>query len=146
MATAIITTDAVFGPWIIPARGQTMIANNYARNNNISVDAVFPEPVFSDLLSTTRWYKKDKELTRGILCSIHQLPQKMDNLDCFLDDLQDIEFHFSLEALSGKGREFLSQMIEEARIFMETEIIDYDKVNSYQDLFDIMQKQTVVEK
>ena len=142
MNTAIITTDPVFGPWVIPSRGQTMIANNYAQIHDIKVDLAIPEPLFSNLLSTTSWSKENKGLTCAILCSIHQLPQRDDVFKVFLDDLVEIEFHFCLEVLSGKGRLFLSQMIEEAKIFQEAKIIKYNQVTSYQDLFNLLQEQT----
>jgi len=140
--TAIITTDPVFGPWVIPSRGQTMIANNYAQNHDIKVDLAIPEPLFSNLLSTTRWSKKNKGLSCAILCSIHQLPQSNDVFEEFLDDMMEIEFHFCLEVLSGKGKLFLSQMIDEAKIFQEAKSIKYNQVTSYQDLFNLLQEQT----
>ena len=119
-----------------------MIANHYVQQHNVKVDLAIPEPLFSNLLSTTRWSKENKGLTCVILCSIHQLPQRANVREEFLDDMAEIEFHFCLEVLSGKGRPFLSQMIEEAKIFQETQQIKYDQVSSYQDLFNLMQEQT----
>ena len=119
-----------------------MIANHYVQQHNVKVDLVIPEPLFSNLLSTTRWSKENKGLTCVILISIHQLPQSNDVFEEFLDDMVEIEFHFCLEVLSGKGRLFLSQMIEEARIFQEAKIIKYNQVTSYQDLFNLLQEQT----
>ena len=142
MNTAIITTDPVFGPWVIPTRGQTMIANNYAFDQDIKIDIVIPEPVFSNCLSTTQWSKENKSLSCAILCSIHQLPQNPDILKKFLNDMKEMEFHFCLELLSGKGKVFLSQMIEEAKIFQEAKIMNYNQVKSYKELFNLMQKQT----
>ena len=141
MNTAIVITDPAFGPWVIPSRGQTMITNHYAKNLGVKVDLTIPEPLFSNLLSTTRWSKDNKGLTCAILCSIHQLPQRADAVEGFLDDMAEIEFHFCLEALSGKGRNFLCRTIEEAKIFQQSQTIQYDRVYSYQDLFELMQAQ-----
>ena len=139
MSTAIITTDSVFGPWIIPSRGQNMIMNFYAKSQSLEVDAVIPEPMFSKQLSMTRWSKKSKNISTVILCSIHQLPLGEDNKDSFVDDMQDAEVHFVLENLSGKGREFLLAMLKEARSFQQIETISYEEANSYEALYDIMQ-------
>ena len=63
MTTTIIVTDPTFGPWVIPSRGQTMIVNHYAQNQNVKIDLVIAEPLFSNLLSKTRWSKENKSLT-----------------------------------------------------------------------------------
>ena len=138
MSTAIVTTDSFFGPWIIPSRGQNMITNHYAQSHDITVDAVIPEPLFSTQLLTTRWSKKSKSLSAIIMCSIHQLPKGEDVKEGFVDDMQDVEVHFVLENLSGKGRIFLLEMIDEAASFRECQVIDYNEANSYETLFQMM--------
>ena len=138
MVTAIVTTDSVFGPWVIPSRGQNMIMNHYAHSHGIKVDAVIPEPLFSNQLLTTRWSKKNKNLSDIILCSIHQLPQDEFIIGDFLDDMQDVKIHFVLENLSGIGRGFLLDKIHEAAIFQQSEVINYKEANSYKALFQIM--------
>ena len=70
------------------------------------------------------------------------MPQRTDVIEGFLDDMAEVEVYFCLEALSGKGRLFLSQMIEEAKIFQKTTSIKYDQVSSYEDLFNLMKEQT----
>jgi hypothetical protein len=140
MSTALVSTDASFGPWCIPSRGQNMIMNFYAVNKKIDVDTIIPEPLFSRTLSTTRWVKKNKHLTRIILSSIHQIPTDKAYLNEFINDLKDVEIHFSLEDISGKGEEFLRDIIEEVKIFEKTPSVDYQLVKNYQDLVDIMQE------
>jgi sporadic carbohydrate cluster protein (TIGR04323 family) len=142
MSTAIITTDSVFGPWIIPHRGQNIITSQYAEKNDIVVDANIPEPLFSKQLWTTRWSRKSRNLSAIILCSIHQLPQDEDIVEDFMEDMQNVEIHCALETLSGKGRDFLSAIISEAASFQSVEIIDYKEANSYEALFKIMQDGT----
>ena len=112
--------------------------NQYAHSRGLAVDAVIPEPLFSKQFSTTRWSKKSKSLTAIILCSIHQLPTDEETKNAFIDDLHDVEFHFVLENILGKGRVFISQMISEAAIFQQVETIDYKKNSSYEALFQIM--------
>ena len=141
MNTAIVITDPIFGPWVIPARGQTMITNNYAKSLGLEVDLTIPEPLFSNSLSTTRCSKKNKRLIRVILTSIHQLPQERNIVERFLDDLAEVEFHFCLEAISGQGRGFLHQNIKEAGVFQESPAIQYDKFSSYKELFELMRNQ-----
>jgi len=138
MSTIIVTTDSYFGPWVIPSRGQNMITNHYAHNCGIVVDAVIPEPLFSNELLTTRWSKKSKDLSTVILCSVHQLPQGEGVVDDFVDEMQGVEVHFVLENLSGKGRDFLLAMIEEAQSFQRAKILNYREVNSYEALFQRM--------
>jgi len=115
-----------------------MITNHYAHNCGIVVDAVIPEPLFSNELLTTRWSKKSKDLSTVILCSVHQLPQGEGVVDDFVDEMQGVEVHFVLENLSGKGRDFLLAMIEEAQSFQRAKILNYREVNSYEALFQRM--------
>ena len=127
MTTAIINTDMNIGPFKIPGNGQNMILNNYAERNNIVVEKIIPEPFMSNALATTQWEHKKKELKKVILCSIHQLPQKQNRINDFLNTMEDVEFHFALENIFGKGSKFLLECINEAKIFKEAEIIDSTK-------------------
>ena len=115
-----------------------MIMNHYAQSHGIKVDAVIPEPLFSNQLLTTRWSKKSKNLCDIILCSIHQLPQDECIIDDFLDDMQDVKVHFVLENLSGIGRGFLLEKIAETAIFQRSEVVTYKEANSYKALFQMM--------
>ena len=73
------------------------------------------------------------------MCSIHQLPTKKNRIDELLLSMADVEFHFALEGLSGKGEKFLLDCINEARMFIQSEIIDSNK-SSWLDLFEKMTK------
>ena len=126
MTTATITTDINIGPFKIPSNGQNMIMNNYAQRNNLVVELVIPEPMMSNALATIQWLHNDQKLSRIILCSIHQLPIKQD-------------FHFALEGISGKGKIFLLECMKEAKMFMNSQIIDSTKT-TWLDLYKMMQE------
>jgi len=127
MTTATITTDINIGPFKIPANGQNMIMNNYAERNNLVVELVIPEPLMSNALATSQWLHNDRKLSKVILCSIHQLPIKKDRIEELLKNMEDVEFHFALEGMSGKGRGFLLETIKEAAMFMQAQTIDSTK-------------------
>ena len=127
MTTAIINTDMNIAPFKIPGNGQNMILNNYAERNKIIVEEIIPEPFMSNALATTQWVHKKKKLKKVILCSIHQLPQKQKRIEDLINTMDDVEFHFALESISGKGSKFLLDCIKEAKIFMNAKIIDSTK-------------------
>ena len=58
-----------------------MIMNNYAERNNLVIETVIPEPMMSNALATVQWLHDNKKFNKIILCSIHQLPVKQDNID-----------------------------------------------------------------
>ena len=124
MAIAIVNTDINIGPFKIPSNGQNMIMNNYAKRNDLLVEVIIPEPMMSNELATAQWVHNDKKLTKVILCSIHQLPTKKAGIDELLNNMGDVEFHFALEGIYGKGKNFLLERIEEAKMFMKAESID----------------------
>ena len=127
MTTAIINTDMNIGPFKIPGNGQNMILNNYAERNKIIVEEIIPEPFMSNALATTQWVHKKKKLKKVILCSIHQLPQKQKRIEDLINTMDDVEFHFALESISGKGSKFLLDCIKEAKMFMNAKTIDSTK-------------------
>ena len=127
MSTATITTDINIGPFKIPANGQNMIMNNYAERNNLVVEVIIPEPLMSNALATAQWLHSDKKFNKIILCSSHQLPVKQDRIDKLLNNMEDVEFHFALEGICGKGRNFLLECIKEAKMFMNAKNIDSTK-------------------
>jgi len=127
MTIAIINTDMNIGPFKIPGNAQNMILNNYAERNKISVEEIIPEPFMSNSLATTQWVHQKKSLKIVILCSIHQLPQNKKRIEDLISSMQEVEFHFVLESISGKGKKFLLDCIKEAKIFKEAKIIDSTK-------------------
>tara|TARA_Y100001970_G_scaffold294347_1_gene451161 strand:- start:19845 stop:20273 length:429 start_codon:yes stop_codon:yes gene_type:complete len=139
MTIAIINTDMNIGPFKIPGNGQNMILNNYAERNNIVVEEIIPEPFMSNALVTTQWTHKKKKLKKVILCSIHQLPQRQNRIDDLINNMEDVEFHFALEAISGKGKKFLLDCIQEAKIFRKAEIIDSTKT-TWSELYNLKVK------
>jgi len=139
MTTAIINTDMNIGPFKIPGNGQNMILNNYAERNKIIVEEIIPEPFMSNALATTQWVHKKKKLKKVILCSIHQLPQKQKRIENLTNTMGDVEFHFALEGISGKGSKFLLNCVKEAKIFREAKIIDSTKT-SWSDLYKLKQE------
>ena len=139
MTTATITTDINIGPFKIPSNGQNMIMNNYAERNNLAVELVIPEPMMSNALATTQWLHKERKLSKVILCSIHQLPTNQSRIDELLKNMEDVEFHFALEGISGKGRGFLLETIKEAKMFMKAQTIDSTKT-TWSDLYKVMIK------
>ena len=120
----MISTDVNIGPFKIPQNGQNMIMNNYAERNNLVVETVIPEPMMSNALATVQWLHNNKKFNKIILCSIHQLPVKQDNIDKLINNMEDVEFHFALEGICGKGRNFLLECIKEARMFKNAKMID----------------------
>jgi len=139
MTTASVTTDINIGPFKIPSNGQNMIMNNYAQRNNLVVELAIPEPLMSNALVTVQWLHNERKLSRIILCSIHQLPVSQDRIEKLLSNMEDVEFHFALEGISGKGRNFLLECIKEAKIFMNSQTIDSTKT-TWLDLYNMMQK------
>ena len=139
MTTATITTDINIGPFRIPSNGQNMIMNNYAERNNLAVEIVIPEPMMSNALATVQWLHKERKLSKVILSSIHQLPIKQDRIEELLKNMEDVEFHFALEGISGKGKGFLLETIKEAKMFMKSQTIDSTKTTSL-DLYKVMTK------
>ena len=139
MSTGIVTTDVNIGPFKIPGNGQNMIMNNYAERNNLVVEVIIPEPMMSNALATVLWLHNDKKFDKIILCSIHQLPVKQDRIDKLLNNMEDVEFHFALEGICGKGRNFLLECIKEAKIFMNAKTIDSTKT-TWSGLYKMMQE------
>ena len=129
MTVATITTDINIGPFKIPSNGQNMIMNNYAQRNNLTVELVIPEPMMSQALATIQWIHKERKLTKVILSSIHQLPVEGDRINELLKNMKDVEFHFALEGINGKGKTFLMKMVKEAKIFMNSQNIESTKTN-----------------
>ena len=142
MTTAIITTDINIGPFRIPSNGQSMIMNNYAERNNLVVELAIPEPMMSNALATVQWLHKERKLSKVILSSIHQLPIKQDRIEELLKNMEDVEFHFALEGISGKGRGFLLETIKEAKMFMKAQTIDSTKT-TWSDLYKVMTKDQI---
>ena len=139
MSTGIVTTDVNIGPFKIPSNGQNMIMNNYAERNNLVVEVIIPEPMMSNALATVLWLHNEKKFNKIILCSIHQLPVKQDRIDKLLNNMEDVEFHFALEGICGKGGNFLLECIKEANMFMNAETIDSTKT-TWSDLHKMMSK------
>ena len=127
MTTATITTDINIGPFKIPSNGQNMIMNNYAERNKLIVELVIPEPMMSNALATAQWLHEERKLTKVILCSIHQLPSSQNRFKTLIKNLKNVEFHFALEGISGKGKTFLQDCIKEAKMFSRAKSIDSTK-------------------
>jgi len=140
MIIATVTTDLNIGPYKIPGNGQNMIMNNYADRNNLIIDLVIPEPILSNELATVQWLQKDYKMSKLILCSIHQLPFKQQRIDQLLHNMNDVEFHFALEGISGKGRDFLLSCIKEVKMFQNIKIID-SKNTSWLKLYEMTKLQ-----
>ena len=139
MTIATVTTDINIGPFIIPSNGQNMIMNNYAQRNNLKVELVIPEPLMSNKLATLEWLNKEFKFSKIILCSIYQLPNTKNISKVFLGSMKNVEFHFAIEGIKGKGEEFLIETIKEARIFMNAVKIDSKKTN-WLELYDMLNK------
>jgi len=140
MITATATTDLNIGPYKIPSNGQNMIMNNYANRHNLIIELVIPEPMLSHELATVQWLQKDYKISKLILCSIHQLPFKQERIDQLLNNMNDVEFHFALEGMSGKGRDFLLSCIKEVKMFQNIKIID-SKNTSWSKLYEMTKYQ-----
>ena len=140
MTIATVTTDINIGPFKIPSNGQGMIMNNYAQKENIIIDITIPEPLMSKSLSTVQWMHKNFNLSKIILCSIHQLPTKHKEINKLISNLRNVEFHFALEGIKGKGNKFLKNIINEVKIFRNASIIESNQTD-WIELFKMMQKE-----
>ena len=129
MTTASITTDTNIGEFKIPSNGQNMIMNDYARRNKISIEFVIPEPIMSNELATTIWCHEDYKFTNIIMCSIHQLPKNKKKFNQLLKKTKNVNFHFALEGINGKGSLFLKKCFKEVKIFDKVKKIDSSKTN-----------------
>lgn len=129
MTVASITTDMHFGPYQIPSNAQNMIMNNYAQRNDLKIELVIPEPIMSDQLRTTQWLHKNYKITKIILCSIHQLPQKVTHQHNLIKNLREVKFNFAIEGLSGSGKNFLIECMKESKFFLTANKIDTKKTD-----------------
>ena len=129
MSTATITTDINIGPFKIPSNGQNMIMNNYAQRNNLVVELVIPEPMMSNALATVQWLHKENKIDKVILCSIHQLPKEKKRINDLIKSMKNVEFHFALEGINGKGKKFIMEAILEAKMFSNAKVLDSNKTN-----------------
>ncbi|MDC3089829.1 hypothetical protein OA346_01100 [Candidatus Pelagibacter sp.] len=129
MTTASVTTDINIGPFKIPSNGQNMIMNNYAQRNNLTIEFVIPEPMMSNALATVQWLHKENKFKRVILCSIHQLPKQKKRINDLIKSMKNVEFHFALEGISGKGKNFIIDMILEAKMFSKSKVLESKKTN-----------------
>jgi sporadic carbohydrate cluster protein (TIGR04323 family) len=129
MTVASVTTDINIGPFKIPSNAQNMIMNNYAQRNQISIELVIPEPIMSDQLATTQWLTKEFNISSIVLCSIHQLPSKIEHLNKLILKFENTFFHFAIEGTSGRGAIFLKNCFDEANYFRNAEFIDSTKTN-----------------
>jgi hypothetical protein len=91
----------------------------------------------SNALATVQWLHNERKLSRIILCSIHQLPVKLDRIEKLLSNMEDVEFHFALEGISGTGRHFLLGCIKEAKMFLHAKTIDSTK-KTWLELYEMM--------
>jgi|TARA_B100000780_G_C21112717_1_gene449823 sporadic carbohydrate cluster protein (TIGR04323 family) len=139
MTVASITTDINIGPFKIPSNGQNMIMNNYASRNKLLVELVIPEPMMSTALETVQWIHRENNLTKVIMCSIHQLPNDEDKIQELIKSMKNVEFHFALEGISGKGKNFLLESIKESKLFKQAKKIDSTK-SSWSELFEMIKK------
>ena len=134
MNAVIIAGDVKFGPWIIPHRAQNSVSNAYATTHGIIVDTFVPEPIFSNLFDTTLWLRRNWNFKAVIICSILQLPKRDKDITRFIEQMADIEIHFAMEGLSGKGKSFLERIFKEASLFLSAGVIEASSVQSYGDL------------
>tara|TARA_A100001015_G_C14963617_1_gene701972 strand:- start:1121 stop:1549 length:429 start_codon:yes stop_codon:yes gene_type:complete len=139
MTVATVTTDINIGPFKIPSNGQSMIMNNYAQRNNLAVELAIPEPLMSNHFATVLWLHEERNLSKVILTSVHQLPKDKDRIDKLIKKMNNVEFHFALEGFSGKGSKFLLNAINESEIFMKSKILDSTKT-SWSELYNMMTK------
>ena len=136
MSVATVTTDIQIGPYKIPSNGQNMIMNNYAVRKNLKVSFVIPEPIKSDQLATIQWCHKDYNFSKIKLFSIYQLPRNINKLNELILNMEKVEFHFALEGICGKGKNFLHSCYEEVKIFESTKKIE-EKESDWLKLFNL---------
>ena len=43
--------------------------------------------------------------------------------------MKNVEFHFALEGISGKGKNFILSVISEAKLFSKSKVIETNKTN-----------------
>ena len=57
------------------------------------------------------------------------MPQKQNRVNSLIRNMKNVEFHFALENISGKGKKFLKSCIKEAKIFKNAKVIDSTKTS-----------------
>ena len=70
---------------------------------------------------------------------MHQLPKDESRLKKLIKSMKNVEFHFALEGISGKGKKFLLETIKESKLFIQAKKIDSTK-SSWSELFEMMKK------
>ena len=60
-------------------------------------------------------------------------------IEKLLNNMENVEFHFALEGISGKGKKFLKDSINEAKIFKNADYIDSTKL-TWTKLFEMMKE------
>ena len=56
-----------------------------------------------------------------------------------IKSMKNVEFHFALEGISGKGKNFLLESIKESKLFKQAKKIDSTK-SSWSELFEMIKK------
>ena len=127
-----LVTQTNFGPWNIPARGQNFINTHYGKNNSIEITNVVSEGIMFDNFKILENFIKDNNDKKIIIifCSLMQLSNINENIkEEFIKFFSNYEIHFALELTKGKGKEYLTKIINEAKTFSKYPKIKYDFKN-----------------
>ena len=67
------------------------------------------------------------------------MPSEKYRLNKLINTMFNVEFHFALEGIKGKGKKFLKKCFQEKKIFLNSKIIS-TKNKSWLNLYDLINK------
>ena len=130
-------TQTSFGIWNIPMRGQNYINEQYAQNQSLQISSFVDEGVLFNNFNTLESMIKEniKENPIIIFCSLLQLSKISESRKTsFINFFSKFELHFAMELTSGKGKDFLNQILLQSSYFSEIKRID-DDIISYKNFY-----------
>jgi len=132
-----LITPVSFGIWKIPMRGQNFINAQYAQNQSLEISRVVQEGVlfnnFFELESVIENNLPAEPII--IFCSILQLSQISENRKkSFLEFFSKYNLHFSIELTSGKGKDFLKDILSQSSYYSQLKNIN-NNMESYTEFY-----------
>tara|TARA_B110001450_G_C17558237_1_gene455616 strand:+ start:575 stop:1015 length:441 start_codon:yes stop_codon:yes gene_type:complete len=132
-----LITQTSFGIWNIPMRGQNFINAQYAQKQDLEISSFVSEGILFHNFNMLESVIKDnlEENPIIIFCSLLQLSYISEKRKAsFLKFFSKFELHFALELISGKGIQFLEDIVFEASYFSKVERIDVN-VDTYEKFY-----------
>ena len=132
-----VVTQTNFEPWNIPARGQNFINTQYANINSIEITNVVSEGIMFDNFKILENFVKENNNKKIVIifCSLMQLSKIKNKVkNDFIEFFSNYELHFALELITGKGKDFLIKILDDADTFSKYPKILHD-FKTYAELY-----------